>query len=60
MWCSLEDLIPWLSDRDVFEQITAINWQKTEREADGEVALMTTDASGLDGLLKWMLKNRDE
>lgn len=60
MGCSLEDLIPWLSDREVFERIAAISWRKTAREADGEVALMTADSIGLDGLLEWMLDNRDE
>lgn len=60
MGCSLEDLIPWLSDREVFERIAAISWQKTAREADGEVALMTADTGGLDGLLEWMLENRGQ
>lgn len=60
MGCSLEDLIPWLSDPEVFERIAAISWQKTAREADGEVALMTADTGGLDGLLEWMLENRGQ
>lgn len=60
MGCSLEDLIPWLSDREVFERIAAISWQKTAREADGEVALMTADSGGLDGLLEWMLEHRGQ
>lgn len=60
MGCSLQDLMPWLSDREVFEHIAAITWQKSAREPDGEVALMTADTEGLDDLLEWMLENRGE
>lgn len=60
MGCSLQDLMPWLSDREVFEHIAAITWQKSAREPDGEVALMTADTEGLDALLEWMLENRGE
>lgn len=60
MGCSLQDLMPWLSDRQVFEHIAAITWQKSAREPDGEVALMTADTESLDALLEWMLENRGE
>jgi len=60
MGCSLQDLMPWLSDREVFEHIAAITWQKSAREPDGEVALMTAETEGLDALLEWMLENRGE
>ena len=60
MGCSLEDLIPWLSDREIFIKLAAISWQKTAREPNGEVALMTADTVGLDELLEWMLDNRGQ
>ncbi|PSB37007.1 hypothetical protein C7B81_11350 [Aphanothece cf. minutissima CCALA 015] len=39
--------------------LEAIDWVKSHPDEDGEVALMTADAKGLDRLLEWMLEARD-
>ena len=56
--CSLLDLLPWLDGGQGLAAIEAIDWVKSRPDEDGEVALMTVDAEGLDRLLEWMLETR--
>ncbi|WP_159820291.1 hypothetical protein [Cyanobium sp. Copco_Reservoir_LC18] len=56
--CSLQDLLPWMDEGPGLAAIEAIDWVKSQPDADGEVALMTVDAEGLDRLLEWMLETR--
>lgn len=56
--CSLQDLLPWMDGGQGLAAIEAIDWVKSQPDADGEVALMTGDAEGLDRLLEWMLETR--
>ncbi|MEA5442832.1 hypothetical protein [Cyanobium gracile] len=56
--CSLLDLLPWMDGGQGLAAIEAIDWVKSQPDADGEVALMTADAEGLDRLLEWMLETR--
>lgn len=56
--CSLQDLLPWLDGGQGLAALEAIDWVKSQPDADGEVAMMTSDAEGLDGLLEWMLETR--
>jgi hypothetical protein len=54
--CSLQDLLPWMDGGHGLAAIEAIDWVKSQPDADGDVALMTADAEGLDRLLEWMLE----
>ncbi|MBD2719505.1 hypothetical protein [Synechococcus sp. FACHB-909] len=54
--CSLQDLLPWMDGGQGLAAIEAIDWVKSQPDADGDVALMTADAEGLDRLLEWMLE----
>jgi hypothetical protein len=56
--CSLQDLLPWMEEGHGLAAIQAIDWVKSQPDADGDVALMTADAEGLDRLLEWMLETR--
>lgn len=56
--CSLLDLLPWLDGGQGLAAIEAIDWVKSQPDEDGDVALMTVDAEGLDRLLEWMLETR--
>ncbi|MCP9796765.1 hypothetical protein [Cyanobium sp. Lug-B] len=56
--CSLLDLLPWLDGGQGLAAIEAIDWVKSRPDEDGDVALMTVDAEGLDRLLEWMLETR--
>ncbi|MCP9850765.1 hypothetical protein [Cyanobium sp. Morenito 9A2] len=58
MGCSEQDLLPWLAEARAFEAISRITWVKTKPDGEGEVALMTSDVTGLDELLEWMLESR--
>jgi hypothetical protein len=57
---SLQDLTPWLGDASAMERITPITWVRTVADEEGEVAVMTTDADALGGLLDWMLEQRGQ
>jgi hypothetical protein len=56
--CSLQDLLPWMDGGEGLAAVQAINWVKSQPDEDGDVALMTVDAEGLDRLLEWMLETR--
>ncbi|MCP9829341.1 hypothetical protein KBZ19_12690 [Synechococcus sp. L2F] len=56
--CSLQDLLPWMDEGHGMAAIQAIDWVKSQPDEDGEMALMTADAEGLDKLLEWMLETR--
>jgi hypothetical protein len=56
---SLQDLLPWMDGGQGLAALEAIDWVKSHPDEDGEVALMTADAKGLDRLLEWMLEARD-
>lgn len=56
--CSLIDLLPWMDGGQGLAAIEAIDWVKSQPDEDGDVALMTVDAEGLDRLLEWMLETR--
>ena len=53
---SLIDLLPWMDGGRGLAAIEAIDWVKSQPDEDGDVALMTVDAEGLDRLLEWMLE----
>lgn len=57
---SLQDLAPWLRDVSAMERITPIAWVRTVADEEGEVAVMTADSAGLNGLLAWMLEHRGQ
>jgi len=56
--CSLQGLLPWLDEGQGLAAIEAIDWVKSQPDEGGDVALMTTDAEGLERLLEWMLETR--
>lgn len=57
---SLQDLTPWLGDASAMALITPITWLRTVADEEGEVAVLTTNADALDGLLDWMLEQRGQ
>ena len=56
--CSLQDLLPWMDEGHGMAAIQSIDWVKSLPVEEGEMALMTADAEGLDRLLEWMLETR--
>jgi hypothetical protein len=56
--CSLLDLLPWLDGGQGLAASEVIDWVKSQPGDDGDMALMTADAEGLDRLLELMLETR--